>query len=97
MKDGKFNMFAMKDMSRWFMFFFTMAGPEVCDYVLEQPAVSDLIHSDQKFDLILAEVFLDEGIIAGMAHKFKAPIVGVMSFMPNVWGNYLVSISKCLQ
>jgi len=87
-------MLSLKGMSGWFMFFFTLGGTTVCDYILDQPTVKQLIHpqSDEQFDLILAETFLDESIIAGFSHRFNAPIVGVMSFMPNIWANYLVRI-----
>lgn len=79
------------EMSPWFMFLFTTTGPPLCEFVLNQPQVKEIIQSDRKFDIVLSEIFLNEAIIAGFASKFQAPIIGVMPFMPNIWGNYLVS------
>jgi len=83
---------AMRDMSPWMtIFFMPMAGNNLCDHVLGLPPVQEVINSNEKFDLILGEIFLDECMLAGFSHKFKAPIVAVQTFMPGVWANYLVS------
>lgn len=85
------NWFSRPDMSPWFMFFFATMGPKICEFMLSKPQVQKIIESDQKFDLVISEIFLNEAVIAGFASKFQAPIVGVMPFMPNIWANYLVT------
>jgi glucuronosyltransferase len=56
---------------------------EVCEKALELPDVQRLINSDEKFDLLIAEMFNTDCFLA-FAHKFKIPIVGFSTcvFMP---------------
>jgi len=65
----------------WLWYF----GDLLCDKVMEQKVVQDLIHSDdQHFDLIITEAFNIDCFL-GFAHKFKAPIVQVVSFGGASW------------
>lgn len=66
----------------------------LCNAFLQYETVQELINSNQTFDLILGEIFLDESILAGFSHKFKAPIVAVQTFMQGVWANYIVSFGS---
>jgi glucuronosyltransferase len=60
-------------------------GEAICDQVLQQDTVQDLIHSNnQEFDLIITEAFVNDCFL-GFAHKFKAPIVQVVSFDGTSW------------
>lgn len=60
-------------------------GNHVCDKFLEQPAVQDLIHSnDQQFDLVITEAFNTDCMV-GFAHKFKVPLVQVVTFGGTSW------------
>jgi glucuronosyltransferase len=60
-------------------------GNDLADKFLQQKAVQDLIHSnDQEFDLIIAEAF-NHDCVLGFAHKFKAPIVQVVTFGGTSW------------
>jgi glucuronosyltransferase len=60
-------------------------GSEVCDRVLQQKTVQDLIHSnDQQFDLIINEAFANDCFL-GFAHKFKAPVVQLVTFGGTSW------------
>jgi len=67
-----------------------MIGLKVCEYALKDDVVKNLLKSNQHFDLILGEIFVDESILAGLSHKFKAPLVTIQPFMPHIWANYLV-------
>lgn len=67
-------------------------GPYLCSLILNHPPVKDLINSNQHFDLIFGEPFIDEAILAGFSHRSKAPIVTLNTLMPNLWSNFLVSL-----
>jgi glucuronosyltransferase len=58
-------------------------GTEACQKTLEHPNVQELIKSDEKFDLLITEMFNTDCFLA-FAHKFKIPIIGFSScvFMP---------------
>ena len=64
-------------------FVLSVWATEVCQKSLELPAVQHLINSDEKFDLLVAEMFNTDCLLA-FAHKFKVPIIGFSSciFMP---------------
>jgi glucuronosyltransferase len=60
-------------------------GEAFCHSFLQEEEVQDLLHSnDQKFDLIVVEAFTNDCLL-GFAHKFKAPIVQVVSFGGASW------------
>lgn len=60
-------------------------GEAVCDKVLQQTLVQQLIHSkDQEFDLIISEAFFTDCFL-GFSHKFKAPIVQLVPFGGTSW------------
>lgn len=95
MTQGSTNLLMMRDMSPWMsLIFMPLMGINLCDYVLEHEPVKKIIHSSQKFDLILGEIFLDESMLAGFSNKFNAPIVAIQTFMPGIWSNYMVSVHK---
>jgi glucuronosyltransferase len=56
---------------------------EACEKTCEHPDVQKLIKSDDKFDLLITEMFNTDCFLA-FAHKFKIPIIGFSScvFMP---------------
>lgn len=58
-------------------------GTEACEKTLEHPSVQELIKSDEKFDLLVSEMFNTDCFLA-FAHKFKIPVIGFSScvFMP---------------
>jgi glucuronosyltransferase len=60
-------------------------GNHLCDKVLQQKAVQDIIHSkDQHFDLIITEAFNNDCVL-GFVHKFKAPLIQVVTFGGTAW------------
>jgi glucuronosyltransferase len=60
-------------------------GNHLCDKFLQHAAVQDLIHSnDQQFDLIITEAFNSDCVL-GFAHKFKVPVVQVVTFGGTSW------------
>lgn len=65
-------------------------GNHLCDKLLQQEEVQNLIHSnDQHFDLIITEAFNNDCVL-GFAHKFKAPLVQVVTFGGTAWiGNWV--------
>jgi glucuronosyltransferase len=56
---------------------------EACDKSFEHPDVQKLIKSDEKFDLLITEMFNTDCFLA-FAYKYKIPIIGFSScvFMP---------------
>lgn len=64
-------------------FFLSDLSAEACEKTLELPDVQRLINSDEKFDLLIAEMFNTDCFLA-FAHKFKIPIIGTSTcvFMP---------------
>jgi glucuronosyltransferase len=64
-------------------FILSQWGAEACEKTLEHPNVQELIQSDEKFDLLITEMFNTDCFLA-FAHKFKIPIIGFSScvFLP---------------
>lgn len=58
-------------------------GAEGCEKALELPDVQNILNSDEKFDLLVTEMFNTDCFLA-FAHKFKIPIIGFSTcvFMP---------------
>lgn len=56
---------------------------------LTSPEVKELLRSDQKFDLIILEIFLDDALL-GFAEHFKCPVVGMTTHGTLEWINTLV-------
>ncbi|KAJ9575712.1 hypothetical protein L9F63_007420 [Diploptera punctata] len=59
---------------------------DMCDTVLQQPNVQNLIASSDKFDLIITEIFGPDCFL-GLAHKFKTPVISMISSVMLPWGN----------
>ncbi|XP_049832173.1 UDP-glucosyltransferase 2-like isoform X1 [Schistocerca gregaria] len=55
-----------------------------CREAYAAPAVRRLLASDARFDLVLAEAFAGD-CMAGLAHRFRAPLVGVVSSVALPW------------
>lgn len=70
--------------------FLPLMGVGLCDALLQTQEFKDLMK--EKFDAILGEAFTDESILAGFAYKSQAPIIGLATFMPNIWVNYMVRV-----
>jgi glucuronosyltransferase len=56
---------------------------EACEKTLQLPHVQHILNSDEKFDLLIAEMFNTDCFLA-FAHKFKIPIIGLSTcvFLP---------------
>jgi glucuronosyltransferase len=60
-------------------------GEKLCDSFMQEKEVQNLLHSsDQQFDLIITEAFVNDCVL-GFVHKFKAPVVQVVSFGGTSW------------
>ncbi|XP_063235246.1 UDP-glucosyltransferase 2-like [Bacillus rossius redtenbacheri] len=57
---------------------------EICRKSLSHPNARALLRSDQKFDLVITEVFGSE-CAAGFAHRFDAPLVSIVSCVAFPW------------
>ena len=63
--------------------FLSAWGAEACEKTFELPDVQHILNSDEKFDVLIAEMFNTDCFLA-FAHKFKIPIIGFSTcvFMP---------------
>jgi glucuronosyltransferase len=59
---------------------------DMCRIVLEHPKVQRLINGDDKFDLIITEIFGPDCFL-GLSHRFNAPIIGMSSSFILPWAN----------
>ncbi|XP_308743.4 UDP-glycosyltransferase UGT5 [Anopheles gambiae] len=89
-KDLVPNMFEMADQSVWESITMTYKfGQMLANYTLMHPNVAKLIKSNEKFDLIIMESFLNDAHL-GFAHHFKAPCVALSTFGASRWTNDMV-------
>lgn len=85
------NLFVIRDKSKWFnLIRYHNLGKTLVNLLLSLPEMQKFINSNQKFDLILCEILLDESMIGGFSYTFKAPVVAIQTSLPNIWANYLV-------
>ncbi|KAJ9577493.1 hypothetical protein L9F63_005936, partial [Diploptera punctata] len=66
--------------------FFWQENVEFCEAVFQNPKIEKLLKSDEKFDLIITELFGTDCFV-GFAHKFKAPLISMTSSAMLPWGN----------
>ncbi|XP_033608754.1 2-hydroxyacylsphingosine 1-beta-galactosyltransferase-like isoform X2 [Cryptotermes secundus] len=59
---------------------------ETCKMVLEHRNIETLLKSEEKFDLIINEIFGSDCFL-GFVHKFKAPHISLMTSVPLPWSN----------
>jgi glucuronosyltransferase len=59
---------------------------DICRIVLEHPKVQRLINGDDKFDLIITEIFGPDCFL-GLSHRFNAPIISMISSVMLPWAN----------
>lgn len=60
------------------------------EYILSEPKVQHLINSNDTFDLVIIEMFVNEAHM-GFAHHFKAPLVLFSSIAASEWVNFFVA------
>lgn len=63
-------------------------GKSSVDMILSNPKVVQLLNSDQKFDLVLYEIFGMEAF-AGLGQHFGCPVIGYTTFGVTTWANYM--------
>ncbi|XP_053684148.1 UDP-glycosyltransferase UGT5-like isoform X2 [Sabethes cyaneus] len=64
-------------------------GHTTANETLKDAAITALLNSDDKFDLIILEIFMNDAML-GFAHHFKAPCIGISTFGASKWTNDLV-------
>lgn len=62
---------------------------------LSSPAVKKLLQSNQKFDLVILEIFLDHALL-GFAEHFGCPVIGTTTHGVLEWINSLVGTPQPL-
>ncbi|XP_034662986.1 UDP-glucuronosyltransferase 2A1-like [Drosophila subobscura] len=64
-------------------------GLSITDALLSDPNVVALMKSNQTYDAVVSEVFLNEALF-GLAEHFKAPLIGLATFGAISWNTDLV-------
>ena len=70
-----------KDM---FDFIWKTAGVDLCDTMFQHPVFQSLIKSDEKFDLLVTELWGSDCFIS-LAHRFKVPHISMISTLEVPW------------
>lgn len=70
--------------------YFLRSELDELEKVLQSNAVQDLISSNEKFDLVIAEYFNSELLLA-FGHRFNAPYIAMSSCPLMPWADYLFS------
>ncbi|PSN46987.1 hypothetical protein C0J52_17341 [Blattella germanica] len=68
------------------LYFFWQENLEFCEAVFEHPNIKRLIKSEEKFDLVITELF-GVDCFTGFAHKFQAPLISMTSSTLLPWAN----------
>jgi glucuronosyltransferase len=66
-----------------FIFSLAITG---CEKTLSHPPVLNLINSEEKFDLVITELFNTDCYV-GFAHKFQVPFISISTTINLPWGN----------
>ncbi|XP_034488821.1 UDP-glucuronosyltransferase-like [Drosophila innubila] len=64
-------------------------GIRISEALLQDPSVQKLMQSNQTFDAVIDEVFLDEALF-GLAEHFNAPLIGLGTFGAISWNTDMV-------
>lgn len=84
----RFSFRKMRFLSFWWM---SHLGKVVTEEAMNSKAVQDFLKSNPKFDLVIGDCFLTEGMLGGFVHRFGAPLIGLTSGIANLWSNEMVS------
>lgn len=69
--ESSFNLF--------YEFYYTLElGQHFCEVGLKSPTIQELLNTDERFDLVVTELFTNECFFE-FAYKFNAPVVGITS------------------
>ncbi|XP_068896517.1 UDP-glycosyltransferase UGT5-like isoform X4 [Tenebrio molitor] len=89
-KDQKMNLFNREDSNPFATaVFFGFMMPQFMEVILKDESVQKLINSDEKFDVVIVEQFLNDAQKALSTH-FGAPLITFNTVGPNFWINPLV-------
>lgn len=69
---------------------FPEIGLAVSEEMVVHPLFQSLLREKPKFDLLLQEAFVSEGLMAGLARYFQVPFIGYATFIPSSWTHYMV-------
>lgn len=62
---------------------------DVTNFTLKHPNVVKLMQSNERFDLIFLEIFMND-VFLGFHHYYKAPVIGISPMGITPWISYLV-------
>lgn len=83
-----FNTFQGRSHTIFDDFYFLRSELYQLEKVLQSDAMQDLISSNEKFDLVVAEYFNSEVLLA-FGHRFNAPYIAMSSCPLMPWASYL--------
>lgn len=86
------DLFTWQDRNSFYNLFdmYANLGLPMTENALADPKVQALIHSNETFDVVISEIFVNEAHM-GFAHHFKAPLVLFSSIYPSEWTNFFVA------
>lgn len=67
-------------------------GLRITETMLQDPVMQKLLDSNQTFDAVIDEVFLNEAHF-GLAEHFNAPLIGLGTFGAISWNTDMVGLS----
>jgi len=84
------NMFALNDQNLFeMMSSMNTMFISYCNETVHHPKVQELLKSDQKFDAVILEQFVNDALKV-FAHIYDCPLIMLSSLGPNPWVNSLV-------
>ncbi|RZC42904.1 UDPGT and/or Glyco tran 28 C domain containing protein, partial [Asbolus verrucosus] len=89
--DKGLNFFDFENMSFIiYGIFMNILGNSLTESTLSHPNVQKLLKSDEKFDVVIVEQFVNDGLKV-LAYHYRAPLVSFVTFGSNAWINPLVA------
>lgn len=71
----------------------TEASINFTRYAVESKTFQQFLQEDRQFDLVIAEVFVGDALMA-LGHYFNAPVIGFSTIAPSKWSSDLVGLSQ---
>ncbi|XP_066998498.2 UDP-glycosyltransferase UGT5 [Anabrus simplex] len=59
---------------------------DACERVMNTTVMKNILKSEEKYDLFISEIFASDCVV-GFAHKFKIPLISVISSIALPWAN----------
>lgn len=71
-----------------FIFFMGYMHLDIAEHTMQDPAMQELLNSDEKFDAVILEWMFND-YLQSVAHHFKAPAISAATFSAGILTNYV--------